>query len=570
MQTRDIRDSAAWRAAEEHFARLLEPAFGAPTGAQDVALHPDGERVAFTATVFEKLEGPGAGRVALAENGRVRLLTRGPGDDALPRWSPDGSVLAFLSDRAERGVAQLHLLRADVGEATPGPTVDGAVEYLHWSPDGSAILLGVAERGADMAGGQGSGTMGGVTAELPAWMPTVDVAEGEGWRSAWIVDVAAGSVRRASPEGLNVWEAVWCGPGALLAVCTDGEPGEAAWYHADLRVIDLATGEATVGLTTAVQLGWPAASPSGLQRAVVQAVCSDRWVVAGDLLLLGEDGADPTVVDTLGVDVTQLVWLDEDRLAYVGQRGLDCVLGVYDRTAGKATETWSTPESIGFIYPEASFLPDGRCAVELDSWDRPPAIAIVTDEARVVASLGHAGSDAQRAALGPVEPLSWRAADGLEIQGLLVTPRGEGPFPLVVHVHGGPVWAFRNRWGMGMQLAALLVAQGYAVLSPNPRGSSGRGQDFTAMVVGDMGGADAHDILGGVDVLVERGVADPARLGLTGGSYGGFMSAWLVTQDPRFAASVPIAPVTDWFSQHHTSNIGFWDGEFLDAASPRH
>jgi dipeptidyl aminopeptidase/acylaminoacyl peptidase len=100
---------------------------------------------------------------------------------------------------------------------------------------------------------------------------------------------------------------------------------------------------------------------------------------------------------------------------------------------------------------------------------------------------------------------------------------------------------------------------------PNPRGSAGRGQDFAGRVVGDMGGADARDVLAGIDALVERGIADPARIGVTGGSYGGFMSCWLPTLDDRFAASVAVSPVTDWYSQHFNSNIGRWDAEFLGA-----
>jgi dipeptidyl aminopeptidase/acylaminoacyl peptidase len=141
----------------------------------------------------------------------------------------------------------------------------------------------------------------------------------------------------------------------------------------------------------------------------------------------------------------------------------------------------------------------------------------------------------------------------------------------VVNVHGGPVWAYMNRWPRAS--VHPLAARGYAVLLPNPRGSAGRGRDFASKVVGDMGGNDARDVLAGIDALVERGIADPERIGVTGGSYGGFMSCWLPTLDTRFAASVAISPVTDWYSQHFNSNIGRWDGEFLagdpgDAGGP--
>jgi len=118
---------------------------------------------------------------------------------------------------------------------------------------------------------------------------------------------------------------------------------------------------------------------------------------------------------------------------------------------------------------------------------------------------------------------------------------------------------------MGRQRGAeLLAAAGYAVFYPNPRGSSGRGQDFAGRVRGDMGGADTHDYLSGLDALVARGIADPEKMAVTGVSYGGFMSAWLITQDERFAAAVVISPVTNWYSQHRTSQIPFFDELFLE------
>ncbi len=131
-------------------------------------------------------------------------------------------------------------------------------------------------------------------------------------------------------------------------------------------------------------------------------------------------------------------------------------------------------------------------------------------------------------------------------------------------VHGGPVGSWRRMWALRTGLSPLLVQSGYAIFLPNPRGSVGKGQDFIAGVLGDMGGADTDDYLSGLDHLVAEGVADPARIGVMGGSYGGFMSAWIITRTDRFAASIPSSPVTDWFSQHYNSNIGDWDSYFLD------
>ena len=193
-------------------------------------------------------------------------------------------------------------------------------------------------------------------------------------------------------------------------------------------------------------------------------------------------------------------------------------------------------------------------------------MAVVEDgSVREVAALADAGTDHLRSVAGTLEPVRWSAPDGLELEGYLARPgdAADGPLPTILFVHGGPVGRYRSMWGMGRGLVPLLVSRGYAVFMPNPRGSTGHGQDFMEMVVGDMGGADAKDVLAGLDALVERGAADPSRLGLIGGSYGGFMSAWLVTQDERFAAAVPISPVTDYASQHWTSNIGFWDRIFI-------
>ena len=167
--------------------------------------------------------------------------------------------------------------------------------------------------------------------------------------------------------------------------------------------------------------------------------------------------------------------------------------------------------------------------------------------------------------------MRWQAPDGLEIQGWLVTPEdGPGPFPLVMIVHGGPVFCHRGRWLSNPYYGDIqfLVRKGYALFLPNPRGSSGRGNEYAAKVMGDVGGAESADLLSGIDMLVARGIADPTRLGVMGASHGGFMTSWLVTQDHRFAAAIAIAPVANWYSQHWSSNIPQFDRLFL-ADDPR-
>ena len=126
---------------------------------------------------------------------------------------------------------------------------------------------------------------------------------------------------------------------------------------------------------------------------------------------------------------------------------------------------------------------------------------------RTVASFRHEGHDHARSLIGRAERLTWNAPDGLEIDGYLLAPAGDGPHPLILQVHGGPVWSY-SEWFPRPSLA-WLVSRGYAILMPNPRGSTGRGRTFLEAVIGDMGGADAHDDLAGVDALVERGDRRP-------------------------------------------------------------
>lgn len=561
---RDLRGTATWKVVEDHFTRAYAPVFGQVSRLLELTATADGQHVAATGIVLDKLDGLPRQVLAVVDGGRVRQVSSGSGSSRQPRFSPDGRTLAFVSDRTEADRFQPYLLHVDVlGEAQPAGEVPGTVEYLSWSPDGRRLLLAVAGPGADLAGGQGSGTTYTPDPELPAWMPLVNEGVSENaWRSIWVFELSSRDVTRISPAHLNVWEAVWLGNDAVLAV-TSPQPEEGAWFTAVLSRIGL-DGAVSQLASNEAQLGLPAASPSGSRIAVVRAICSDRWVVAGNLVVGPPDALE--TLDTFGVDVTFTQWIDEERLGYMGIRGLETVAAVFDTDSGKTTELWArTNLSCGLNYPEGVFLADGQLVAVVEGYRQPQQVTVLSEgSAEVLASLTHDGTDYVLSVNGVAEHVTWSAPDGLAIEGILCRPQGEGPFPLVMCVHGGPVWAYRNLWSLCDAGTPLLVARGYAVLNPNPRGSSGRGQAFTRHVVGDMGGADTFDLLSGVDAMVARGVAAPDRIAVMGGSYGGFMAAWLVTQDQRFAAAVPMSPVTNWYSQHFTSNIPFFDALFLD------
>jgi dipeptidyl aminopeptidase/acylaminoacyl peptidase len=569
MIQRDIRETDLFQEADALYKALRQPLTGRLSEAADVEVSPDGAHVVFTGTLAENLEGTPPTRICRTDlaTGDTRVLTFGPHSDRLPKYSPQGRQIAFLSDRHARGDFQLYLYDSTTGAAEITALPEGWVEYFHWSPDGRSVLLGVAGYGADISGGQGAIASGQRVQDCPSWMPTVEAGdESFRWRRVWVYDVAANTVRRVSSNDRNVWEAVWCGEGAIAAIVSTG-PSEGLWYRATLELIDIGTGAHRELYRPKDQLGWPAATLSGRHLAVVEAVCSDRWIVAGDVKLIDIASGEIATLDTKGIDVTHAEWRSEASLLLSGHRGFDTLTAVWDANTRVAREVWTSRELTGAgRYVSVSGLGEtGDFVVIAESFLRAPEVGVVqAGMYRTVKSLGMKCGEPTQKDLS-VDCLTWQAPDGIEIQGWLLRPKESGPHPLVMYVHGGPVWHWRPAWlGRPRSMPLImLLDRGYAVFLPNPRGSSGRGQEFTRRVVGDMGGLDTYDCLSGLDHLIAQGIADPHRLGVMGVSYGGFMASWLITQDSRFAAAVPIAPVTNQVTEHLISNIPHFVELFL-------
>jgi dipeptidyl aminopeptidase/acylaminoacyl peptidase len=576
---RDIRGSWAWRLVEDHFTRSYGPALDRVGTASDVRAAPDGRRAAFVGEVRHAWQDRPSGRTCLVDltgptAGTLTELSHPTGTDRTPRWSPDGHRLAFLSDQGTPGRHRPWLTDPDTGTTTAGPTLPGTAEYLAWSPDSRRILVGVVgdpagrDHGVDHGSDHGSGN----GLDHPSWLPTVSSdTDACPTRTVWVFDLDGGPARPMSLAGLAVWEADWSGPDRIAAIVSDGG-SENDWYGTRLVLIDAATGMvSTLYPHPGRQLAQPCGSPDGRWVAVLESWCSDRGVMAGAVVAIETAGGTASTVDTRGVDVTDLEWSAGDVgsepgswLLYSGIREPETVVGSWIPGTGSVTEEWVSTETVGGFYPEASPLPGGGFVGVVNSYRRYPDLSVVRDgRAESVLDFRHGGADWLVERAGEVTAVRWEAEDGWEIGGLLCAPDGPGPRPLVLHVHGGPVLAFRNRWQLGYPLVPLLVSRGYAVLSANPRGSTGRGRAFVDAVAGDMGGKDAGDLLAGVDAMVAAGVADPQRLGVTGHSYGGYMSCLLVGLTERFRAAVAQASVTDWYTQHHASDLGVFDNLFL-------
>jgi len=567
---RDIRDTPLYREAEELYSAVVRPASGQISDVSELHVAPNGRSAVVTGALVHALVGAAYSRIAQVDitTGDTRVLTFGPNTDRSPKYSPTGARLAFLSDRHEAGDFQLFLLDVASGAARAAARVDGWVEYLHWSPSGRRILLGVAGFGADVAGAQGAITSKAMREERPpSWMPSIEYGgDARRWRRAWVYEPDTDQVQPVGAPSLNVWEAVWCGEDALAAIVSPG-PGEGLWYTANLQLIDIASGRGRTVFESDDQLGWPACSSSGRYAAIVEAVASDRGIVAGDLHVIEPSSNRTWRVDTRGVDVTHGEWQSERHLLVAGHRGFETVVGVYDVESGMFSESWASAEVTGsgrYLTVSGGSTIGEFCFVA-ESFLRASEIGEVRrGNYRTVRSFD-IGYAEEALAIERLEQVRWSAADGLEIHGWLVAPAGRSPYPLVMNVHGGPVWQWRPAClarPRSMPLL-MLLKQGYAVFLPNPRGSSGRGQEFARRVKGDINGGDAADLLSGLDHLVATDIADPTRIGVTGVSYGGGMTSWLITQDSRFAAAVPVSPHTNQVTEHLLSNIPHFVSLFL-------
>jgi dipeptidyl aminopeptidase/acylaminoacyl peptidase len=535
----DVTTATAGAVTPEVVLKLLRPG--------EVVLSADGKRIA--AAVAPSFREKGKRMETRLWVGEVdgELIEGELG--SIPRFSPDGSRLAYASDRGHEGRLSVWVDGSELGE------IPGSVEDIQWWPDGARLLVLAADIGADRAGADTATKVSEAGADPDD--PKV-LRPAQFWRRLWLVDAASGETRDVTPENVNVFEFGWAG-GKVAAICTD-DPSESAWYEAWIGLIDIDQRTVERAHVPKWQLQAPRISPGGLV-AFIEGFSSDRGVATGTVHVLGQGPIAPEH------HVTWIEFADEDTLwiagwrdngSFAGRLSLD---GSYEElTGGEAT--------FGPRYaPALAVSADGsRAAAAYDNADEPPEVVLWENgERRTLTSLN--AEVTPKIASIEWRSYRWTSFDGLEIEGLLALPRDrqDGALPLLVAVHGGPTgcwfWGFAPANG----LPNVLASAGYAVLLPNVRGSTGRGPEFAEANLGDMGGGDLQDILTGIDALARDGIVDDKRVAITGGSYGGFMASWAITQTDRFAAAIPMAVVTNWVSFHSTTNIGQFDRLFLQA-----
>jgi dipeptidyl aminopeptidase/acylaminoacyl peptidase len=513
----------------------------------DVTLSPDGRRIAFAVSASYREKGAAIESRLWSGDVDGELREREPG--SLPRFSPDGSRLAYASDAGHDGRLSPWVDGEELGE------IPGSVEAIRWSPDGSRLLVLAADIGADMAGVQSAKKIeeaGAAEQDPKVVKPALF------WRRLWLVDASSGETRDVTPPGTNVFELDWAG-GKAVAVCTD-EPSESAWYDAWIGLIDLDARTVERVHTPKWQLQAPTISPGG-QVAWVEGFSSDRGTLTGTVHVLGKGPLAPEL------HACWVEFADERTLLVAGWREAGSFAGRLDLD-GSYLELVGGDLTLGNRYAPrfASSAGGSRIAMPLESSDEPSEIVLLEHgERRALTTL----NAALKEPLATVEwrDYRWTSFDGREIQGLLALPRerGDGALPLVVDVHGGPTGSWSWQFAPAYGTPQLYASEGVATFLPNVRGSVGWGPEFAEANLGDMGGGDLQDILTGIDALVHDGTVDGDRVAISGGSYGGFMACWAITQSDRFACAMPLAVVTDWVSFHFTTNIGQFDRLYLQA-----
>jgi dipeptidyl aminopeptidase/acylaminoacyl peptidase len=551
---------------------------------KQAAISLDGKRVAWV----EELPGPG-GRPSsnsaiyvadLAAPGHSRRITAAIGSQNATAsskpvgqheehdvaWSPDSKRIAFLSDAASKGQLQLYVVDATDPAARPKQLshFKGFVSHPAWSPDGKMIALLYIENAKRASG------------PLVAESPDVGVIENTFTEQRLaLVDPETGAARQITPADMYAYEFDWAPDSKRLVLTAAHGNGDDNWWVAGLYTVDASTASMhAILLHPGTQIADPRWSPDGQQIAFIGGLMSDQGVTGGDIyLIMSGGGKARDATPNLNGSATALHWSsDSQTILFAGIAGGSTALCRLLRD-GTVTQDWFSGERISAesFEPDLSVASDGRTsAVIRQSFSEPPEVwAGTTGNWKEITHV-NAGL---RPAWGSAEQVNWTTDIGL-VHGWLLFPLGLEPgdrsaskkYPMVVVVHGGPASATIPSWPSRRNYYMALPSQGYFLFFPNPRGSYGEGEKFTRANVKDFGYGDWHDILAGVDKAIGSAPIDPDRLGLTGWSYGGYMTMWGVTQSKRFRAAVAGAGLSDWLSYYGENKIDQWMVPYFGAS----
>jgi dipeptidyl aminopeptidase/acylaminoacyl peptidase len=571
---------------------------------EDPQVSPDGSRIAFTQVEVDRTENKYRRAVWLApaEGGPLRPFTSGTKQDSAPRWSPDGKYLAFVSTRGG-DKPQIYIIPTDGGEARQLTDMRQGATNPAWSPDGKTIAFtsraNAEERKTQDMEGEDTPKDAFEAkqrreAEEHKEKERFDprVVRRQPYRAGtdylddrrthiYIIAVAAAAPGATEKEktsyrltdgDVDYGPPVWSPDGASILTAASRDPeSDKAWIYQDVFRVPVpaadASREGPVPLTGPGFCNFaPKPAPDGESIAYLRLPEEGIYAQVPRLVVIPTDGGQPKEV-TPGFDrgVDSFCW-SPDGHALIFSSGDEGDTGLYKvpaeggipstlisgRREVLAFDIASKNDQLGFVACTPEHPPD-LYAVELHG-----------DSERRLTDFNRDFLETKQ--VMPVEEIWYTASDGVEVQGWLIKPPGFDPtqtYPLAVEIHGGP----HAMWGPSTTTMwhewQCLAARGYVVFYCNPRGSAGYGYAFRDAIHGQWGEADMPDILAGVDYVANQGYVDTTHMAVTGGSYGGFMTAWIVGHDQRFAAAVSQRGVYHLTSFFGTSDIPeLIEGEF--------
>jgi dipeptidyl aminopeptidase/acylaminoacyl peptidase len=510
----------------------------------DLQLSPDGSRMAFVVTEAPKGEHRQR-HIWLYDkpSNVVREFTYSAKSETNPRWSPDGKQIAFLSNRADD--QQIYLLRADGGEATAITKGKRSVNQFAWSPDGTLIaFLAPDAKSEDEQKKEKDKDDAHV------------VDKDDKHQRLWMLTVATGEAKAVTDAKWAVEELAWHPRGSGLMVSATDHP-ESDQETNRIFFFRLSDSSLTQVLAPRGPFGRLRPAPDGQRMAFIG--CREDGPTPHDLMIArhGDKNVGNLTGASLDRAILDYAWTKDSGLLLIAADGF------HSKFVGYAPDgSRKDPAATVALNPSGLAVAVAGDVFFIGQTATQPQELYAWDQSGTPQQLTHLNDAWKQFALIPPEIYKYKSFDGAEIEAALLKPAnydGHSKLPLIALIHGGPTGAWEDRvevWGQ------LLAARGYAIWYPNIRGSNGYGEKFIESNRGDWGGGDFKDVMWGVHDLVNRGIADPARLGIGGWSYGGYMSEWAITQTNEFKVAVSGAGLSNLISEYGTEEHPSYDEWF--------